>query len=97
MQTFFIIPIVVCFLWLVLIIFSGFYYHKLINCLRENGISVNSLATLSVYRKFKLFLENCNDVNNKVRYVQLFRRAVLFEVIAILYFLSLIALCFFLL
>ena len=79
------------------IIFSGFYYHKLINCLRENGISVNSLATLSVYRKFKLFLENCNDVNNKVRYVQLFRRAVLFEVIAILYFLSLTALCFFLL
>lgn len=82
-MTIFIISIIVCFIWLVLI-------HKLIDCLRENGISVNSLATLSVYRKFKLFIENCDDANNRTRYVQLYRRAVLFEVIAVLYFVSLI-------
>ena len=74
-------------------ILSGVFYHKLIDCLRENGISVNCLAALSVYRKFKLFIENCDDVNNRARYVQLFRRAVLFEVIAVLYFFSFFVLC----
>jgi len=89
-----IVAIIVFLIWLVLGIISSVCLYKLVDCLNENGITAYAIENIFVYRKFKLFIENCDDADKKAHYVQLFRRAVLFKIITFLYFLLIAVLLF---
>ncbi len=89
-----IVAIIVFLIWLVLGIISSVFLYKLVDCLNENGITAYAIENIFVYRKFKLFIENCDDADKKAHYVQLFRRAVLFKIITFLYFLLIAVLVF---
>lgn len=82
------------FYYFILGIILNIHIHKMINILKAENISIYTLEFNFSFKKFKKFIETCNDDELKFKYTKLYNKARLLRKMLILSFIFFIILLF---